>query len=256
MGQIIDGRSLGIAGLSRADGIGYPTRGPLIWHEDFLDVGQLSFSATANLGKYLVTGVNGVAANFTVATGEEFGAIVNTTTGASADSSNAQLCGTSFLCQAASAGVNGRARNMRFWCRMKTATITANTIVMGMHITGSADFTTTQANGFEFVIVNGVVGFRVKNAGGTTATTATGHGTIAVNVYHTYEIRMGSGNELNFYVDGVKATAAAAIDVTANVPTGLALSPGFGTLTSSAATKACTIDFIGASVEEIVGGRL
>lgn len=254
MSSYLDPRSFPYAGFSAADGPGYPIRGPIVYYEDFLDVGQGEFSATANVGAFLVTGLNAVAGNFTVATGEEGGAIVNTTTTGAADASCAQVCGTSFLCQATTAGLNGRARNMRFMARAKTATITSATQIYGMHITGSADFATTQANGFEFIVANGVVQFRVKNAGGTTAATATGHANIAINVYNTFEITMDSNNALNFYVNGIKATSSAAINVTANVPTGLALSPGFAVLNASAVAKVQTVDKLFCSVEGIYGG--
>lgn len=228
------------AGISKVD-FQHPDRSPTEILEDYIGHQQTEYG-TGTITKWIVSGTNGVAGNFTAAVGEDGGAITNTTTATSADGSFAQLSGIAFKCDALSGNTPGRA--MRFAVRFKTATITSVTQSFGMYITAAGDVVTTPVNGFGFLIVNGVVQYQVKNAGGTTAPTAVGFGTVAINTYYTLEIQMSGSNELTFWVNGIKY-----VTTSTNVPTGLFISPQHGAKTTSAATKAYTIEKLYAAVE-------
>lgn len=234
---------------------GYPFNYPAVFFDDFIvtrvatsEAGAivLDFSTTENNGVWQVGGTNAAVAlttnilplELTSANGSVAGAVTFTTTGASGDDMYMQLNGTSFFCQ------TGKPLAMQFRFRPDTITTVANHF--GLYAADAVGATTTnphdtQPVGFGMIYDAGSVKYQVKSAAGTTTPTAAG-ATITASTtdgWVTGTILWDGIANLSFAHNGVTL-----VTVSANIPTGIYLSPVFGLSTGSAATKAMTVDYI------------
>ena len=248
-------RGLPVTGRSAVE-LGIVNRTPGVMYEDFVTFGQTDLSLTATAGRWIVGGLNSAIASIdqmdvVVADGTDIiGAVEITTTGSSGDECFMQLEGAPFLCAVG--------RKMVFSTRVRLDTITTANQYFGMWVpgavaTGSVDPEDTQANGFGFAVVAGVVNYQAKNATTTLANTAAGLSLTASTTtgWHVFEIYWDGVNTLEFYVDRTKYVSYSG----AAIPLNLYLAPAIGLSTGSAAAKAMKVDWIYAAVEAPPNGR-
>jgi len=240
--MIITNRNLPRVGLSNV-GFPQPYRGASELFEDFVGWGQSMCATGAGAAPWRVVGTNGAAADFTpvipvTADGAVEGQINVTVSAVNADGSFAQLNSATFLC------TTGRV--MEFVVRFRPDSITTTTAMFGMYAL-TTDPVGTQPQGFGFRIVNGALGYEVKNAGTTLAVTSTGVTLTASTTSGWVRLRAvwDGQSAIRFYKDDVLLATYTA----AAIPTGIWLSPLFGIQVTAGTASDMNVDYIGCSVE-------
>lgn len=218
---------------------------PAVFFDDFLNGGLHKFSLTEHSAEWQVGGTNAALTSattfFTVEAAPADnvrGAIQFVVTGTSGDDMYAQLNGTSWLCAVGQPIVAE--------IRLRCDTITTVAQHFGLYAADAVGATTTnpedtQPVGFGFRISSGTVQYQVKSAGGTTTPAAAGATVTASTTtgWHKAKIVWDGVSKLLFFWDGALLQT-----ITANIPTGIYLSPVFGLSTSSGATKTMSVDRI------------
>lgn len=241
-------RNLPLSGLSSV-GFPQPYKGAAEFFEDFVGWGGSLIATGAGLAPWRAVGANVAVADFVPTTpvtadGTVEGTINVTVSNVNADGSFGQLNGAPFLCVAG--------RVMQFVVRFRPDSITTTTHMFGMYAM-STDPVGTQPQGFGFRIVNGALGYEVKDAGDTLAVTSTGV-TLSASTTSGWvrlEAIWDGIGAIRFYKDGVLLATYTG----AAIPTGIWLSPLFGLQVTAGTPSDMQLDYIGCSVEPSTTGR-
>ena len=230
--------SLGLSNVSMP----YPLKAGMEFFEDFIGWGTSLISATAGAAPWRAVGTNVTATDFLgtngiAADGDVAGLCqITVSSGASGDESIMQLNGA-LLC--------ATGRPMEFQCRVRVESITTAGQLAGMYAAATDPW--TQQNGFGFRIVNGAIGYEVKNAGTTLAVTTTGKSVAASTTTGWLRLKAiwNGATAITFYVDDVLVATYTG----AAIPTALYLTPTIGVGATGTVNPVLTVDYIACSVE-------